>query len=76
MILKPDGRNQKEHRILCVNSGSTLLKPAMLNQIDRFNPTIDVVDWFLALGVSEAHVREWLENKILSSTSITFMKRV
>jgi phosphoketolase len=48
----------------------------MLNQIDRFNPTIDVVDWFLALGVSEAHVREWLENKILSSTSITFMKRV
>jgi xylulose-5-phosphate/fructose-6-phosphate phosphoketolase len=46
---------------------NTPLELAILNQIDRFNLAIDVIDRVPSLRVSAAHTKEWLKNQIIDS---------
>lgn len=43
---------------------NTPLELAILNQIDRFNLAIDVIDRVPSQRVSAAHPKEWLNNQI------------
>ena len=44
---------------------NTPLELAILNQIDRFNLCIDVIDRVPELQRRGAHVKEWLKNQII-----------
>ena len=46
---------------------NTPLELAILNQIDRFNLAIDVIDRVPRLHPSGAHVKEWLKGQIIAS---------
>jgi xylulose-5-phosphate/fructose-6-phosphate phosphoketolase len=46
---------------------NTPLELAILNQIDRFNLAIDVIDRVPRLHSSGAHVKEWLKGQIIAS---------
>jgi xylulose-5-phosphate/fructose-6-phosphate phosphoketolase len=48
---------------------NTPLELAILNQVDRFNIAIDVIDRVPSLQVSAAHTKEWLKNEIINSIS-------
>jgi xylulose-5-phosphate/fructose-6-phosphate phosphoketolase len=48
---------------------NTPLDLAILNQIDRFNLTIDVIDRVPKLRVAGAHIKEWLRNQIIENSS-------
>jgi xylulose-5-phosphate/fructose-6-phosphate phosphoketolase len=51
---------------------NTPLDLAMLNQIDRFNLAIDVIDRVPKLKVAGAHVKEWLRNQIIENTAYAY----
>jgi xylulose-5-phosphate/fructose-6-phosphate phosphoketolase len=46
---------------------NTPLELAILNQVDRFNQAIDVIDRVPKLQASAAHTREWLKDQIVES---------
>jgi len=46
---------------------NTPLELAILNQVDRFNQAIDVIDRVPRLQVTAAHTREWLKAQIVES---------
>jgi len=46
---------------------NTPLELAILNQVDRFNQAMDVIDRVPSLQATAAHTREWLKDKILES---------
>ena len=46
---------------------NTPLELAILNQIDRFNLAIDVIDRVPRLRTVGAHVKEWLKGQIIAS---------
>jgi xylulose-5-phosphate/fructose-6-phosphate phosphoketolase len=48
---------------------NTPLELAILNQIDRFNLAIDVIDRVPRLRMVGAHVKEWLKGQIIESIS-------
>ncbi len=48
---------------------NTPLELAILNQVDRFNLAIDVIDRVPALQARAAHTREWLKDQITSSVN-------
>ena len=45
---------------------------AMVNQIDRFNLTIDVIDRVPKLHVTGAHVKDWLKNQLIENTAYAY----
>nr|WP_241654819.1 phosphoketolase family protein [Granulicella sibirica] len=48
---------------------NTPLELAILNQVDRFNLAIDVIDRVPSLQVTAAHTKEWLKDQITDSIS-------
>ena len=46
---------------------NTPLELAILNQVDRFNLAIDVIDRVPGLATTAAHTREWLKDEITDS---------
>src|SRR5665213_2088817 len=46
---------------------NTPLELAILNQVDRFNLAMDVIDRVPSLQVKGAHTKEWLKNQIIDS---------
>ena len=46
---------------------NTPLELAILNQVDRFNLAIDVIDRVPTLRANASHVKEWLQNEIITS---------
>jgi xylulose-5-phosphate/fructose-6-phosphate phosphoketolase len=48
---------------------NTPLELAILNQIDRFNLAIDVIDRVPRLQATAAHTKEWLKNQIIESVN-------
>ena len=48
---------------------NTPLELAILNQIDRFNIAIDVIDRVPKLQATAAHTKEWLKDKIIESVN-------
>ncbi len=46
---------------------NTPLELAILNQVDRFNLAIDVIDRVPTLQAAAAHTKEWLKNQIINS---------
>jgi xylulose-5-phosphate/fructose-6-phosphate phosphoketolase len=48
---------------------NTPLELAILNQVDRFNIAIDVIDRVPSLQVTAAHTKEWLKAQIIDSIS-------
>jgi xylulose-5-phosphate/fructose-6-phosphate phosphoketolase len=42
---------------------------AMLNQVDRFNLAIDVIDRVPKLQVTGADLKEWLKGQIIENTN-------
>ena len=51
---------------------NTPLDLAMLNQTDRFNLAIDIIDRVPKLQVTGAHVKEWLKNQIIENTKYAY----
>ena len=48
---------------------NTPLELAILNQIDRFDIAIDVIDRVPKLQITAAHTKEWLKDKIIESVN-------
>jgi xylulose-5-phosphate/fructose-6-phosphate phosphoketolase len=48
---------------------NTPLELAILNQVDRFNIAIDVIDRVPSLQASAAHVKEWLKDQIIEAVN-------
>jgi xylulose-5-phosphate/fructose-6-phosphate phosphoketolase len=48
---------------------NTPLELAILNQVDRFNQAMDVIDRVPKLQATAAHTREWLKNEIVDSVN-------
>jgi xylulose-5-phosphate/fructose-6-phosphate phosphoketolase len=48
---------------------NTPLELAILNQVDRFNLAIDVIDRVPALQMTGAHTKEWLKDQIIDSVN-------
>jgi xylulose-5-phosphate/fructose-6-phosphate phosphoketolase len=48
---------------------NTPLELAILNQIDRFDLAIDVIDRVPRLSSIGAHVKEWLKGQIIDSVN-------
>ena len=48
---------------------NTPLELAILNQVDRFNQAIDVIDRVPKLQASAAHTKEWLKDEIIESVN-------
>jgi xylulose-5-phosphate/fructose-6-phosphate phosphoketolase len=48
---------------------NTPLELAILNQVDRFNLAIDVIDRVPALQANAAHTKEWLKDQIIDSVN-------
>jgi xylulose-5-phosphate/fructose-6-phosphate phosphoketolase len=46
---------------------NTPMELAILNQVDRFNLAIDVIDRVPKLKESAAHVKEWLKEQIINN---------
>ena len=46
---------------------NTPLELAILNQVDRFNLAMDVIDRVPKLRSAAAHTKEWLKNEIIDS---------
>ena len=46
---------------------STPLELTILNQVDRFNLVIDVIDRVPRLKTSGAHVKDWLRDQIVEN---------
>ena len=46
---------------------NTPLELAILNQVDRFNLAIDVIDRVPGLQASAAHIKGWLKDQIIES---------
>ena len=46
---------------------NTPLELAILNQVDRFNQAIDVIDRVAKLQATAAHTKEWLKDQIIES---------
>jgi len=46
---------------------NTPLELAILNQVDRFNLAIDVIDRVPSLQVSAAHTKDWLKDQIIEA---------
>ena len=44
---------------------NTPLELAILNQVDRFNLAIDVIDRVPKLQAAAAHTKQWLQNQII-----------
>jgi xylulose-5-phosphate/fructose-6-phosphate phosphoketolase len=44
---------------------NTPLELAILNQVDRFNLAIDVIDRVPRLQATAAHTKQWLQNQII-----------
>ena len=55
---------------------NTPLDLAMVNQIDRFNLAIDVIDRVPKLHVKGAHVKDWLKNQIIENTAYAYRQGV
>jgi xylulose-5-phosphate/fructose-6-phosphate phosphoketolase len=55
---------------------NTPLDLAMVNQIDRFNLAIDVIDRVPALHVAGARVKDWLKNQIIENTAYAYQEGV
>jgi xylulose-5-phosphate/fructose-6-phosphate phosphoketolase len=50
---------------------NTPLELAILNQVDRFNIAMDVIDRVPRLQVSAAHTKEWLKDQIIDSINFS-----
>ena len=48
---------------------NTPLELAILNQVDRFNLAIDVIDRVPGLQTTAAHIKEWLKDQITDSVN-------
>jgi xylulose-5-phosphate/fructose-6-phosphate phosphoketolase len=48
---------------------NTPLELAILNQVDRFNQAIDVIDRVPRLQATASHTKEWLKNEIIDSVN-------
>ena len=48
---------------------NTPLELAILNQIDRFDLAIDVIDRVPRIAAIGAHVKEWLKGQIIDSVN-------
>ena len=48
---------------------NTPLELAILNQVDRFNQAIDVIDRVPKLQATAAHTKEWLKDQIIESVN-------
>jgi xylulose-5-phosphate/fructose-6-phosphate phosphoketolase len=48
---------------------NTPLELAILNQVDRFNQAIDVIDRVESLQATAAHTKEWLKDQIIESVN-------
>jgi xylulose-5-phosphate/fructose-6-phosphate phosphoketolase len=48
---------------------NTPLELAILNQVDRFNLAIDVIDRVPGLQVTAAHTKEWLKDQIIDAVN-------
>jgi len=48
---------------------NTPLELAILNQVDRFNQAIDVIDRVPKLQAAAAHTKEWLKDQIIESVN-------
>jgi xylulose-5-phosphate/fructose-6-phosphate phosphoketolase len=48
---------------------NTPLELAILNQVDRFNIAIDVIDRVPKLQAGAAHIKEWLKDQIIESVN-------
>ena len=48
---------------------NTPLELAILNQVDRFNLAIDVIDRVPKLQATAAHTKEWLKDQIIESVN-------
>jgi xylulose-5-phosphate/fructose-6-phosphate phosphoketolase len=48
---------------------NTPLELAILNQVDRFNLAIDVIDRVPGLNVTAAHTKEWLKDQIIDAVT-------
>ncbi len=46
---------------------NTPLELAILNQVDRFNLAIDVIDRVPGLQAKGAHTKEWLKDQIIEA---------
>jgi xylulose-5-phosphate/fructose-6-phosphate phosphoketolase len=55
---------------------NTPLDLAMVNQIDRFNLAIDVIDRVPKLHVKGAHVKDWLKNQLIENTAYAYRQGV
>jgi xylulose-5-phosphate/fructose-6-phosphate phosphoketolase len=51
---------------------NTPLELAILNQTDRFNLAIDVIDRVSKLQIAGAHVKEWLKNQIIENKNYAY----
>jgi xylulose-5-phosphate/fructose-6-phosphate phosphoketolase len=51
---------------------NTPLELAMLNQTDRFNLAIDVIDRVPKLQATGGHVKDWLKNQIIENTNYAY----
>jgi xylulose-5-phosphate/fructose-6-phosphate phosphoketolase len=51
---------------------NTPLELAMLNQTDRFNLAIDVIDRVPKLQATGAHVKDWLKDQIIENTNYAY----
>jgi xylulose-5-phosphate/fructose-6-phosphate phosphoketolase len=51
---------------------NTPLELAMLNQTDRFNLAIDVIDRVPQLQATGAHVKDWLQDQIIENTNYAY----
>ena len=54
---------------------NTPLELAILNQIDRFNLAIDVIDRVPRLQAAGAHIKEWLKDQIIESINYAHDRR-
>jgi xylulose-5-phosphate/fructose-6-phosphate phosphoketolase len=53
---------------------NTPLELAILNQVDRFNLAIDVIDRVPKLQASAAHTKEWLKDQIIEPMALTALR--
>ena len=55
---------------------NTPLELAIINQVDRFNLAIDVIDRVPHLRQSAAHVKEWLKEQIIDSLNYAYAEGI
>jgi xylulose-5-phosphate/fructose-6-phosphate phosphoketolase len=55
---------------------NTPLELAILNQVDRFNLAIDVIDRVPHLRSVGAHVKEWLKDQIIDSVNYAHVEGI